>query len=317
MKSYQQLDLAERCPLAELGAQGLGTKAIAKTMGRHRSTIYREVQRNRATHDQRYRSVRAQEHAVARRGRSKRNGRLGEEEFGRVEELRALQWSPEQVSGYLRRRGELRISQERISQHLWRDRAAGGQLWQHLRGARKQRRKRYRRKDSRGRLAGKRMIGERPAAVESRRRQGHWEIDTVHGRGKEGVVTRVERKTGYVLSGKVRERTVAQTNAATVGLTKRHPGKFSTLTGDNGAEMNGDVELEAASGAKFYCATPYHSWERGTSENTNGLIRQYLPKRQSMADLTPAECEVIADQLHNRPRKRHGYKTPYQCFNRR
>ena len=106
-------------------------------------------------------------------------------------------------------------------------------------------------------------------------------------------------------------------NAVTVGLMKRHRGKFWTLSADNGAEMNGYVELEVASGAKFYFATPYHSWERGTSENTNGLIRQYLPKRQSMTNLTQAECDVIANQLNNRPRKRHGYKTPYQCFNRR
>ena len=317
MKKYEQLSLSERCTLAELRAQGLGPSEIAATMKRHRSTIYREVERNRASHDGGYRSVRAQEHAVARRNRSRRNGRFGPAELGRVEELLALQWSPEQVSGYLRRSGELRISHERIYQHVWQDRAAGGGLWRHLRGARKQRRKRYGAKDSRGRLAGKRMIGERPAGVEKRERQGHWEIDTVHGRGKEGVVTLVERKSGYVLIGKLRERTVEQTNAATVGLMKRHPGKFWTLTGDNGAEMNGYAELEAASGAKFYFARPYHSWERGTSENTNGLIRQYLPKRQSMAELTQAECDVIADQLNNRPRNRHGYKTPYQCFNRR
>jgi len=317
MKSYEQLSLSERCTLAELRAQGVGSKAIAKTMGRDRTTIWREVKRNRAAHDGRYRAVRAQEHAVARRRKSQRNGRLGRDEFERVEELLALQWSPEQVSGYLKRSGELRISHERIYQHIWRDRAAGGGLWRHLRGARKQRRKRYRSKDSRGRLAGKRMIGERPAAVEKRERQGHWEIDTVHGLGQQGVVTLVERKSGYVLIGKLSQRTVEQTNAATVELMQRHPGKFWTLTADNGAEMNGYAELEAASGAKFYFATPYHSWERGTSENTNGLIRQYLPKRESMTKLTQAECDVIADQLNNRPRKRHGYKTPYQCFNRR
>ena len=124
----------------------------------------------------------------------------------------------------------------------------------------------------------------------------------------------MERKTGYVLIGKLAARTVAEASRATIKLLKRHPGRCQTITSDNGTEFHGYADIEAESGLKFYFATPHHSWERGTNENTNGLIRQYLPKGQSMAGLTQKECDAIAKQLNARPRKRHGYKTPDQCF---
>ena len=317
MKKYEQLNLEERCTLATLRVQGMGVVEIAKELGRHRSTIYREVERNRAPHDGYYRAVRAQEHAVARRSRSRRNRRFGRKELKVVEGLLRRRWSPEQVSGHLGRSGKLAISHETISRHVWEDWRAGGMLHTYLRGARKRRRKRYGHHDSRGRLGGKRAIGERPASVEARRRMGHWEIDTVLGSGKECVVTLVERKSGYVLIGKLEARTVEQTSARTLKLLKRHPGRFLTITSDHGTEFHGYEQIEAGSGAKFYFATPYHSWERGTSENTNGLIRQYLPKGESLADLTQKECDAIAETLNNRPRKRHEYKTPNQCFHHR
>ena len=200
--------------------------------------------------------------------------------------------------------------------HVWRDLRNGGSLHTHLRGARKQRRKRYRSYASRGRLAGKRMIHERPAAVESRRQTGHWEIDTVMGAGQQGdcVVTVVERKSGFVLIGKLPCRTKEHAIRVIVGLIRRHPGRFKTITSDNGTEFHCYRAIEAATGVKFYFATPHHAWERGTNENTNGLIRQYLPKRQSMAKLTQNQCDRIAQKLNDRPRKRHAYKTPNECF---
>ena len=317
VKKYVQLTLEERCTLAALRGRGMGVVEMAKERGRHRSTIHREVGRNQAAHDGRYRAVRAQEHAVARRSRSRRNLRFGRVEMRKVERLLQRRWSPEQVSGHLKRSGELSISHERIYQQVWRDWRAGGTLHTHLRGARKRRRKRYGRNDSRGRLGGKRAIGERPASVEKRARMGHWEIDTVLGSDKECVVTLVERKSGYVLIGKLLARTVEQTSGRTLQLMKRHPGRFLTITSDHGTEFHGYEQIEAESGVKFYFATPYHSWERGTSENTNGLIRQYLPKGKSLAKLTQKECDAIAEKLNNRPRKRHAYKTPNQCFHHR
>ena len=128
------------------------------------------------------------------------------------------------------------------------------------------------------------------------------------------MLTLVERKSGYLMLGKLPARTAAQTNRALLGLMARHPGRMRTITADNGTEFHWYGQVEAVSPVKFYFATPHHSWERGTNENTNGLIRQYLPKGETMTKVTQSECDQIAEHLNNRPRKRHGYKTPNQCF---
>ena len=314
MSRYRQLSADERVQIATLRYQNFTLPKIAQILGRHRSTVWREVQRNRAPYDGGYRSARAHERAVARRGRSRRNRQFDPAQMARVESLLREQWSPEQVSGHLRGGGEFSISHETIYRHVWRDHRRGGSLHLHLRGARKLKRKRYGRYDSRGRLTGKRMIGERPAAVETRRQAGHWEIDTVLGTTRECVVTLVERQSGYLLVGKMRARTTAELNRATFALMCRHPERFRTITADNGTEFHDYRSLEDATGVPFYFATPHHSWERGTNENTNGLLRQYLPKGTSLAALTQSRCDAIAETLNVRPRKRHAYKTPKTCF---
>lgn len=311
---YEQLRAEERVIIATLRSHWFSVREIAEWVGRHRTTIWRELRRNAATHDGKYRSARAHEQAGARRKRSRRNRRFGPLELAQVEALLEEKWSPEQIAGHLRRQGGLRISHETIYRHVWRDLRGGGRLHEHLRGARKQKRKRYGSYDSRGRLAGKRMIQARPAEVESRSEVGHWEIDTVLGEGKDCVVTLVERKTGYLLVSKLAARTVEATNGATIELIQRHRKAFKTITADNGTEFHGYQGIEAATGVTFYFATPHHAWERGTNENTNGLVRQYLPKRQSMAKVSRTDCDMIAQNLNNRPRKRHEYKTPAECF---
>ncbi len=315
MNRYRQLGADERVQIATLRYQNFSLPRIARIIGRHRSTVWREVQRNRAPYDGGYRSARAHERAVARRRRSRRNQQFGQAELNRVEVLLRQQWSPEQVSGYLRRGGEFCISHETIYRHVWRDLRRGGSLHRQLRGARKLKRKRYGHYDSRGRLAGKRHISERPAVVESRRQSGHWEIDTVLGTTRECVVTLVERQSGYLLVGKMRARTTAELNRATFELMCRHPARFRTITADNGTEFHDYRSLEAATGVPFYFATPHHSWERGTNENTNGLLRQYLPKGTSLALLTQSRCDALAETLNTRPRKRHAYQAPKTCFN--
>ena len=315
---YRQLKAEERSALAALHTQRINRAQIGRYLGRHRSTIGRELRRNAAPYDGWYRAARAQERAVARRKRSRRNQQFGAEELTAVEGLLREQWSPEQVSGYLRRVAGLAISHETIYRHIWRDLRRGGTLHENLRGARKHCRKRYGRYDSRGRLAGKRPIAQRPAAVEKRRRIGHWEIDTMMGASlgqcSHCVLTLVERKTGYVLIGKLQARTAGEAHRATLELMRRHRRSFRTITADNGTEFHSYPGVEARSGVKYYSATPHHSWERGTNENTNGLIRQYLPKGATMARVTQSQCDLIAEHLNNRPRKRHGYKTPNQCF---
>jgi len=207
------------------------------------------------------------------------------------------------------------ISHETIYRYVWEDRARGGDLCTQLRCARKQRRKRYARYDSRGRLAGKRHLSERPAQVERRAQVGHWEIDTLMGVGNTHcVVTLVERATGYVLIGKLAERTASEVTRRTIELMRKHAGRFRTITADNGTEFHSYQKIEQATGVTFYFATPHHAWERATNENTNGLIRQYLPKRKSMAHVTQWDCNRIAKKLNTRPRKRYDFDTPEERF---
>jgi IS30 family transposase len=301
--------------LAALRRQGYNKSQIARALGRHRSTVCRELRRNGTRADGRYRASTAQERANGRRSRSRRNRRFGAEQFALIDELLRRQWSPEQVAGHLRRQGRLSISHETIYRHVWRDKKEGGTLHTHLRGARKRRRKRYGAYDSRGRLAGKRLISERPAEVEARREAGHWEIDTVMGTGsKDCIVSLVERKTGLLLIGKLEDRTTASLNRRVIRLIRRHDGAFETITADNGTEFHGYERIEERTQVTFYFATPYHSWERGSNENANGLIRQYLPKGSSMAGLSQPQCNAIARKLNCRPRKRLGFKTPLERY---
>jgi transposase, IS30 family len=314
--TYRQLTSEERYMLAALRRQGLNHAEIARQLGRHRSTVCREVRRNSTRADGHYRPFTAQERTNGRRSRSRRNSRFSAEDFAVVDELLCRQWSPEQVAGYLARLGLLSISHETIYRHVWRDKKQGGTLYTHLRGSHKRRRKRYGSYDSRGRLAGKRMISERPAEVEARARVGHWEADTVAGTGdKDCILTLVERKTGMVLVGKLPDRTARSLSRRAVSLIRRHAGAFETVTADNGTEFHDYQRIEGRTGAAFYFARPYHSWERGSNENANGLVRQYLPKGVSMAGLSQHQCNAIARKLNTRPRKRLGFRTPLECFN--
>jgi IS30 family transposase len=311
---YRQITYEERYTLGLLRQQGLASAAIARVLGRHRSSIVREIRRNRTRSDGSYRPQLADWYARGRRSQSRRNRRFGVAEWARVKALLRQDWSPEQVAGWLRRHGLLEISHETIYRFIWANKSHGGLLYRHLRGARKQRRKRYRSYDSRGRLAGKRPITTRPAVIEARTQVGHWEIDTVLGAGRPCVLSLVERKTGYLALGKLDARTTAEVNRRSIGLVRAQPRPVRTITADNGTEFHRYATIERATAARFYFATPHHAWERGTNENTNGLIRQYLPKRKSMARVTQHDCNAIARKLNRRPRKRLGYRTPEECY---
>ena len=302
--------------ISALRRQGIHQAEIARNLGRHRSTISRELTRNSARYDGHYRPSIAVERTSGRRSRSRKKSQFGPSEWRQVLELLRQDWSPEQISGHLRAQRTLSISHETIYRHVKRDRRHGGLLFKHLRFSKKKWRKLYRSRDSRGRLPGKRMIDQRPAFIETRKQIGHWEIDTVMGRygTKPCIVTLVERKTGYSMIGKLCARTKDAANRRILKLIERRPEIFATITADNGTEFHGYEHIELVTNVQFYFANPYHAWERGTNENTNGLIRQYLPKGMSMEALTQSQCDAIAHKLNNRPRKRHGYKTPVQLL---
>jgi IS30 family transposase len=311
---YHQLSTEERYELAALRRQNLGMGQMAEHLGRHRSTLYREVKRNQSVHDGRYRASHAVEKASGRKRRSRRNWLYGPTEFAPVETLIRQRFSPEQIVGRRQLEGQAVMSHETIYRWIWTDKRCGGTLWQNLRGARKQKRKRYGRYDSRGRLAGKKPIEQRPAVVANRGRIGDWEIDTMHGRGLACVVTVVERKTGLLRMGPIQRATKEATLQRTVKLLRPERDRVKTITADNGTEFHNYRELENILGAEVYFATPHHAWERGTNENTNGLIRQYLPKGTNLSRLTQPQCDRIAEQLNNRPRLRLGFKTPNEVY---
>lgn len=172
-----------------------------------------------------------------------------------------MKWSPEQIVGHLRRFKLMkrRLCHETIYQYVWRDKENGGNLWRYLRQSPKQRRKRYRSYDSRGRLANKRHITERPASVETRKYKGHWEIDTVFGQGSNAcIVTLLERKSGYLIIGKLQNKSTHSLNKTVIRLIKQYPGLFKTITADNGTEFHQYAAIEKACNVKFYFATPYH-----------------------------------------------------------
>lgn len=312
---YRQLTSEERYLISAFRTEGHSQAQIAARLSRAASTISRELARNRCPADGRYRPSKAHDRARWRRSRSRRNQRFDRQDLALVERRIREDWSPEQIAGRLRADGLLSISHETIYRHVWADRARGGDLYRHLRCSPKQRRKRYGAYDSRGRLARKRPISDRPASAETRQRVGHGEIDTVMGQGsRHCIVTVVERKTGFGVIGKLQARTTDELNGRTIQLLRRHAGRFRTMTADNGTEFHAYPKIEQATGVRFYFATPYHSWERGSNENFNGLVRQYLPKRASMANLSQQQCNAIATKLNRRPRKRLGYRTPEECF---
>ena len=313
---YHQLTSEERYALAHMRQSHYSQAEIARVLGRHPSTISRELRRNRRE-DGFYRAFTADEKTRARRSRSRRNLQFTEEQWLLVFACLCDLWSPEQISGRLRLLGLLSISHETIYRYIWADRADGGTAYTCLRQAGKQKRKRYGRYDSRGRLAGKRSIAERPAGAENRSRMGHLEGDTIIGTfDRHCALTLVCRKTGYTMIGKLYGRTKEALNRRAAALIRRARHRVRTITVDNGTEFHGYKRLEKMTGAKVYFATPHHSWERGTSENTNGLIRQYFPKRISMSHVTQRDCTRVAAALNNRPRKRLGYLTPAEVYER-
>jgi IS30 family transposase len=307
--SHRQITHEERYSIAHYLRQGYSQKEMAKLLKRHPSTISRELGRNGQIGTGRYYHYIAQKKAQGRRRFSRYGPQFTKEEWGIVCHFLAEDWSPEQISLTLRKHRVLRMSHETIYRYIWRDKKCGGTLYKHLRQSSKKRRKRYRAYDSRGVLRGKRGLDQRPETANERLRKGHFEGDLVHGvKDRDCILTLVDRKTRLVIIRKLRDKAMKDVADAMVKLIRRYG--ILTITLDNGTEFHDYERVERLTGVKFYFAAPYHSWERGTSENTNGLIRQYIPKTASMKGITQRACNNIAGRLNNRPRKILGLNTP-------
>lgn len=312
MKSYSQLSLEERYLLSGWKARGYSIIEIAGFLGRHPSTVYRELRRNLRPSGFYAASV-AHSYATARNHRCHRGSQFTAAQWDRVKALLREQWSPDQISQVLQMRGEFSISVPTIYRMIKRDRRRGGSLFKELRIYPKRRRKRYRSTDNRGRLKGKRPIDERPIGANDRSEFGHWEADTVMGGNRfECVLTLVERKTGLARLGKIRHRTAWETNCVLGRIISAEPELFKTITFDNGTEFHSYKHLESRFPITCYFAAPHHPWERGSNENFNGLLRQYVPKRSSLAYIGDTKLEEFCSRLNSRPRKRLGYKSPQE-----
>lgn len=308
---YKQLTQEERYQIEALMKAGHTQTTIAQILGRHKSTISRELRRNRGLRG--YRPKQAHRLSVERRV-GKVQLRIDTASWEQVERLLRQDWSPEQISLWLRKEPGTPISHEWIYQHVFQDKLNGGNLYHHLR-CQKQRRKRYGSYSRRGQLINRVSIDERPAVVETRSRLGDWELDTIIGKGhKQAIVSLTERKSRLTLIHKVQRKTASNVTQAILKLLQPIADRVHTLTSDNGREFAGHEAMAKSLGAKFFFAHPYASWERGLNENTNGLIRQYFPKQRDFTTITQAEINWVMDRLNNRPRKCLGIKTPNQVF---
>lgn len=309
MTGYTQLTQEQRYQIYAFMKAGFNHTRIALEIGVHKSTVSREVRRGRGGRG--YRPKQAQELATARL-QLRVQPRIQPQTWQQVELLLRQQWSPAQIAGRLTLERQPTLSHERIYQYIYSDKRAGGTLHLNLR-CQKVRRKRYGRYDRRGQLPGRRSIETRPKVVEARRRRGDWEADTIIGRGhQQAIVSLTERKSKLTRLVKVRRNT-----AELVGQAIREqlqPLVVKTITSDNGREFAQHQQIAGHLKADFYFAHPYSSWERGLNENTNGLVRQYFPKKSDFSKITDRQLNNVVERLNNRPRKTLGYKTPNEVF---
>jgi len=309
--NYKQLTQEERYQIYALKKAGHDQAEIAELLERDKSTISRELRRNRGLKG--YRPQQAHNLALRRRY-DKAQPRIGNPVWQLVEALIRDEWSPEQIVGRVAMEQGVSISHEWIYQYVYADKHSGGDLYRCLR-CQKVRRKRYGVYSRRGTIPNQVSIDERPTIVDSKRRFGDWEGDTVIGKGHRGaLVTLIERKSLYTVIRSVIHKTAAAVRAAVVDGLSPYIDRVHTITYDNGREFADHEGMASDLETRIYFAHPYASWERGLNENTNGLIRQYFPKDRDLRTVTTREIEKAMDKLNHRPRKSLGYRTPYEVF---
>ena len=284
---------------------------IANVLEVHKSTISREVRRNRGKRG--YRPKQAHR-TTLKRCREAVKKRITAETWAWIDEKIRQDWSPEQVSGWLKKNTETEVSHEWIYQHIYMDKRSGGDLHKHLR-CQKKRRKRAGDYDRRGKIPNQVSIEERPEIVERRERIGDWEADTIISAGNRGaIVTLVERRTRFTLLKQVTRRTASEVEDAILDLLRPYHAVTHTITCDNGKEFAYHQNIAQKLQVEVYFAHPYASWERGTNENTNGLIRQYFPKGCDFSSISDDQISFVKERLNDRPRKCLDFQSPKMVF---
>jgi len=309
--NYTQLTREQRYQINILRKAGHNQTYIALMVGCHKSTISREVRRNRGQKG--YRHYQASELALDRQCQAYRS-RIAWQTWQRVERLLRQDWSPEQIAGRLKLEKQPTVSHEWIYLYVYAEKRRGGTLHRHLRSQKKQR-KRYGGYLRRGQIPNRTSIDKRPKIVARKGRFGDWEADTIVGaRHKSGILSAVERKSKLTRLRKLATKGAAEMKDNSIELLGPLAAKVHTITVDNGKEFCDHELIAAGLQARIYFAHPYASWERGLVENTNGLVRQYFPKKFDFAKFTDKDLQQVEDKLNNRPRKTLGYRTPNEVF---
>jgi IS30 family transposase len=311
--NYQQLTYDQRCQISALKKSGCSQRKIAKIINVSQPTVSRELSRN--TGKRGYRHKQAQIKAENRRLEARGPTKMIPAMIKTIESKLRLEWSPEQVSGWLLDEREELVSHETIYLHIWANKRAGGDLYTHLRRQGKKYDKRRNGKSTRGQIKNRVSIDDRPKVVENKSRIGDWEIDTVIGKGHSGaLVTIVERVTKFTVSAQVNSKSAEDVTKATIALLMPFRDVVHTITADNGKEFAYHEKISKALSADVFFAHPYSSWERGLNENTNGLLRQYFPKETNFKNVSQKEVDRAVKRLNSRPRSDLGFKTPGQLM---
>lgn len=322
MEMYYHLTKEKRIALSTLLRAGFSLRKIATQLRVHHSTLSRELKRNPPVRSsQRYHPGDAHRRAADSRKQANQRFRkiLASSELEEilVRLIHKSKWSPEQCAGWLKTyRPRLYVCAQTIYAWIYASRRDLLQYLHCLKGKYRRTRQNKLRLETRQRLASRRNISNRPSYVNLRKTYGHWEGDTVHGKGKSGyIATFVERKSGYLLARLIPDASSQSFAQAAKQCFEQVPGSYrKTLTLDNGPEMKLAERIERQTGMDVYYANPYHSWERGTNENTNGLLRYFFPKKMSFAHLTQEDIDQAVHLLNTRPRKRHNWRTPEQML---
>lgn len=319
---YHHLSEFEREVISQMYYANCSFSEIGAKLGRNKGTICREIRRNCLARSGSYYPAGAHLRYQARRHKAKASQRkkISVPRILRYV-LRKLkqEWSPEQIAGRMKRDypqdSEMRITHTSIYKWLKEDKRRGGRWYRYLRQA-NHRRRRYGRNTKRYPVEGKVSIDDRPLVVARRKRKGDWEGDLMQGKDRKSyLLTYTERKSGYLLVRKIGNKSATSVFEATVAMFRDIPVRYrKTITYDNGTEFSRFRDIESATGMKCYFAHPYSSWERGTNENTNGLIRQYVPKSKDIRRTRRPLLAKVKRRLNNRPRKRLGYRTPNEVL---
>ncbi|PKP38475.1 MAG: IS30 family transposase [Bacteroidetes bacterium HGW-Bacteroidetes-14] len=315
----KHLTVERRYEISAYLRAGLSKPLIANLLGVNKTTIYREIERNGYGRYRTYKSKEAQRRAEYRWNHRKLPRKLKGEMLEKAKELLMEEhYSPEQIAGDCKKKGVAMVSHEAIYQWIWNDKKNGGYLFRYLRHQQRRYRKRGRKSKKRGAIQNRVDISQRPSIVDERTRFGDFEMDTIIGAShSEHILTINDRATGIVRIRKMLNASAAEALRQAVKALKpmSDNGLVKTITSDNGIQFAYHQEIAKELNADFFFATPYHSWERGSNENTNGLIRQYIPKGTSFKNITIADLEEIEAKLNNRPRKRYKFSTPNEMFN--